>query len=322
MSDWQPTMSWETAQRRAEIISAIRAFFTERKVIEVETPLMCHGTITDLHLDAITAQFDWAEQGSEQLYLQTSPEYAMKRLLASGYQSIYQISKAFRNEQQGHLHNPEFTMLEWYRLGYSMQQLMEEVAELLIRVLGLTKVNYLSYQAAFIQFTEIDPLNSSIEQCLTYIEQQGKSESWLTQINSLDTLLQFIFCEFIEPKIGNDSPCFIFEFPASQASLATINERDERVANRFECYFKGIELVNGFEELTDVTLQRQRFEHDNQLRCSNKLPVKPLDERFLLALEKGLPSCSGVALGVDRLVMLALAKSQIKDVITFVTAQA
>lgn len=319
---WQPSMDWETAKQRAKLLSTIRAFFNKREVVEVDTPQMCSGTITDVHLDPISARYDWHQEGSVQLYLQTSPEYSMKRLLASGYQSVFQIAKAFRNEAEGRLHNPEFTMLEWYRIGFSMQELMAEVSELLIDVLAVTETEAYSYEQVFLTYTAINPLATSLAECLTFIDKQGKLEPWLEQANSLDTLLQFIFCEFIEPKIGQQLPCFVHSFPSTQASLATINADDPRVANRFECYFKGIELVNGFHELTDKELQLQRFEEDNHQRQEVGLEERPIDQKFMTALSHGLPACSGVALGIDRLIMLALGKASIKEVITFTTHNA
>ncbi|REL31093.1 elongation factor P--(R)-beta-lysine ligase [Thalassotalea euphylliae] len=319
---WQPSMDWETAQQRAKLLSAIRTFFNKRNVVEVETPQMCSGTITDVHLDPIPTSYDWHQDGACQLYLQTSPEYPMKRLLASGYQSIYQIAKAFRNEAEGRLHNPEFTMLEWYRVGFSMEELMNEVSELLTEVLSVKETEVCSYEQAFLTYTPINPLDTSLADCFGFISRQGKLEPWLEQTTSVDTLLQFIFCEWIEPKIGQKVPCFVHSFPSSQASLATINEADTRVANRFECYFKGIELVNGFHELTDQAQQLQRFEEDNQQRGLMGLDARTIDQKFLSALFHGLPACSGVALGIDRLMMLALDKESIKEVMTFTTHNA
>ncbi|MGB1201555.1 MAG: elongation factor P--(R)-beta-lysine ligase [Cognaticolwellia aestuarii] len=315
---WQPTMEWKVAQQRAEILKMIRAFFAERDVVEVETPALSNNTITDIHLEAIVTDYHYSTSGSRiPLYLQTSPEYAMKRLLASGYGDIYQLSKAFRNEPAGRIHNPEFTMLEWYRLGYDQHRLISEVAELLMIVLDVTDVEKITYQDVFVKNTAIDPLTTSLEECLSYIEVIGKQAQWLTESNDLDTLLQFIFCEQLEPIIGKEIPCFVYDFPASQASLAKINDKDERVASRFECYYKGIELVNGFDELDDYTVQLSRFNEDLDKRKALGLPYKAIDERFMQAIKHGLPNCAGVALGVDRLVMLALEAKHIQSVITF-----
>jgi len=315
--DWQPSMDWQTAKQRAEILKSIRDFFALRNVIEVETPALSQGTITDVHLEAISASYAFNETGISNLYLQTSPEYAMKRLLAAGYQSIFQLSKAFRNEEYGRVHNPEFTMLEWYRLDFTMEQLIKEVSDLLCEILNVDGSEIVSYQHAFLKHTKVDPLSTNIEECITFLKQKGKLENWLIEANCLDTLLQFIFCEFIEPNIGTSKPCFVHSYPASQAALAKLNMSDNRIANRFECYFKGIELVNGFDELTDSATQLQRFKDDNSKRLEKGLPVREIDIRFVNALKSGLPRCAGVALGVDRLVMLALNKRSIEQVLTF-----
>ncbi len=317
MESWQPTMSWETAQLRSRVINRIRSFFNERDVIEVETPLMARSTITDVHLDALTSTYDYLEEGSQTYYYQTSPEYLMKRLLASGYGDIYQITKAFRHEPFGRHHNPEFTLLEWYRLNYDHALLMDEVEGLLSYVLDTKSAIRLSYQEAFISFVHIDPLACSFEECIAFLKCESKCDDWLVESNNLDTVLQFIFTEFVEPHLGNDTPCFIFNYPVSQASLARVDAQDKRVANRFECYYKGIELANGFYELSDPQIQRERFELDNIARKNSGLPEREIDEQFMSSLASGLPECAGVALGIDRLIMLAGNLSSIKDVISF-----
>lgn len=313
---WQSDLSWENAKARAKIFSEIRSFFAERDVIEVDTPLLSQGTITDLHLDAFASSYKHLSEEVD-LFLQTSPEFAMKRLLASGYQSIYQLCKAFRDEPYGHHHNPEFTMLEWYRIRFDHFDLMKEVDDLLIAVLGCDKADSMSYQDAFIKHTGIDPLETNISDLKSFLAAKSKLDDWLLETTNLDTLLQFIFAEFVETNIGKDKPCFIYHFPASQASLAKISSRDSRVAERFECYFQGLELANGFHELTNAEEQFERFQKDNELRRNEGLVEKPIDVRFISALKFGLPDCAGVALGVDRLIMLALNKRDIDQVLTF-----
>ncbi len=316
---WQPSMDWATAVAKSKVLASIRNFFVSRDVVEVETPLLCHGTVTDVHLEAFKAEYLSSVNDKETLYLQTSPEFAMKRLLASGYQSIYQMCKAFRDEPQGRFHNPEFTMLEWYRLGFSMHDLIAEVDSFLQDILHTKPAGLISYQQTFIDKTGIDPLSTSINACISFISEKGKLSPWLEEETSLDTLLQFIFCEFIESKIGLEAPVFVHSFPASQASLAILDTNDMRVAKRFECYFKGIELANGFEELIDAKTQLSRFALDNSVRAANSLEQKNIDEKFISALEEGLPQCAGVALGVDRLLMLALDKPHIEQVVSFTT---
>lgn len=318
---WQPTLTWQNAQKRAQILQQIRQFFDERNVVEVETPALSQGTVTDVYLDALTCKYNFlADSSAEQsveLYLQTSPEFHMKRLLASGYGCIYSLAKAFRHEEAGNNHNPEFTMLEWYRIGFDQFQLMSEVSELLKTVLGCNEPILSSYQDIFIKTVGIDPLTASFLELVAILEQHGKAADWLIEQNDPDALLQFIFTELIEPTIGINEPCFIYNFPVAQASLATISEEDNRVAQRFECYYHGIELVNGFNELTDADEQVARFETDNTKRNSQGLEHRPIDNNFIAALNHGLPQCSGVALGVDRLVMLAIGLKDISEVQSF-----
>ncbi|MEI6893292.1 MAG: elongation factor P--(R)-beta-lysine ligase [Colwellia sp.] len=318
---WQPTLTWENAQKKAQILQQIRLFFSARNVIEVETPALSQGTVTDVYLDAFTCKYNFladspADQSAE-LYLQTSPEFHMKRLLASGYGCIYQIAKAFRHEESGRYHNPEFTMLEWYRIGFDQFDLMSEVAELLQAVLGGNKALFTSYQNIFVKVVGIDPLTAEFPALVNVLTKYNKSADWLIEMNDTDLLLQFIFTEIIEPTIGLNEPQFIYDFPVAQASLARVSTDDSRVAQRFECYFRGIELVNGFNELTDAKEQVARFEEDNAKRRAQGLVERPIDKRFIDALKHGLPQCSGVALGIDRLVMLALDVKDISEVQSF-----
>lgn len=323
---WQSTLTWQNAQKRAKILQQIRQFFAEREVVEVETPALSQGTVTDVYLDAFTCKYNFlADSSADQsvdLYLQTSPEFHMKRLLASGYGCIYSLAKSFRHEEAGCNHNPEFTMLEWYRIGFDQFDLMCEVSELLKSVLGCNEPLFTSYQDIFNQTVSIDPLVASFDELVAVLEQHNKSADWLIEMNDADLLLQHIFTEIIEPTIGIDQPQFIYDFPIAQASLATRSTDDPRVAQRFECYYSGIELVNGFNELTDATEQVSRFEQDNAKRRAQGLAVKPIDENFIAALIYGLPQCSGVALGVDRLVMLALGVQDISEVQSFLIERA
>ena len=318
---WQPNLSWQNSQKRAQILQQIRQFFSDRNVVEVETPALSLGTVTDVHLDAFSTRYNFINDSdlnqSTQLYLQTSPEFHMKRLLASGYGCIFQIAKAFRHEQAGRFHNPEFTLLEWYRLGFDHFDLMNEVAELLKIVLDCSEPLSITYQTLFIEQLGIDPLVANREQLLALITKQGKLSQWLINEPNNDILLQFIFSEIIEPNIGIDAPCFVYNFPKSQASLAKLCPDDKRVAQRFECYYQGVELVNGFNELSDANEQLKRFQQDNVTRIKCGFIGKPIEKHFISALVEGLSQCSGVALGIDRLVMLALKAQHIEQVISF-----
>lgn len=319
--NWKPSLHWEDAKSRAEILHKVRCFFIDNNIIEVETPVLSQGTITDPYIEAFSTPYNYLSDSdsssSKALYLQTSPEYSMKRLLASGYQSIYQISKAFRDEPYGRFHNPEFTLLEWYRIDIDHLQLMDEVEELLVKVLGQIETKKISYQNIFLEFLDIDPLDTSREKLLTVLNFHQKDIDWITEKDQADTLLQVIFSEIIERKMESNIAYFVYDFPINQASLARKSIIDERVAHRFECYFNGIELANGFYELTDPIEQEERFLKDNEQRKVNNSLDKPIDKRFIEAIENGLPDCSGVALGLDRLVMISLDKTHIEDVITF-----
>ena len=316
-ASWQPSAPISNLLKRAKILAEIRRFFADRGVLEVETPAMSQATVTDIHLVTFQTRFvgPGAAQGLD-LWLMTSPEYHMKRLLAAGSGPIYQMGRSFRNEEAGRHHNPEFTMLEWYRPHYDMYRLMNEVDDLLQQVLECQPAESLSYQQAFIRHLEVDPLSADKAQLREVAEKLGVGD--LAQAEEdRDTLLQLLFMLGVETKIGQDKPTFIYHFPATQAALAEISTEDHRVAERFEVYFKGIELANGFRELTDAREQRQRFEQDNRRRVARGLPQQPIDHNLLAALEHGMPACSGVALGVDRLVMLALKAESLSEVIAF-----
>jgi lysyl-tRNA synthetase class 2 len=323
---WQPTLTWQNSKKRAIILQQIRQFFAERNVIEVETPALSQGTVTDVYLDAFVCKYNFLANSSAQqstnLYLQTSPEFHMKRLLAAGYGCIYSLAKAFRHEEIGHHHNPEFTLLEWYRIGFNQFDLMNEVSKLLKTILGCNEPLFISYQESFIANTGIDPLTATFTDLVAVLIQHNKSADWLLKQNDKDALLQFIFTEIIESTIGINEPCFVYNFPVAQASLAKISPQDARVAERFECYYRGIELVNGFNELTDANEQQKRFQQDNAKRVAHGLPARAIDESFIAALNHGLPQCSGVALGVDRLVMLALRCQHINETLTFASDKA
>ncbi|OSN03470.1 poxB regulator PoxA [Lonsdalea britannica] len=316
-ASWQPSAPIANLLKRAEIMNEIRRFFSDRGVLEVETPAMSQATVTDVHLVPFDTQYvgPGAADGLK-LYLMTSPEYHMKRLLAAGSGPIYQLGRSFRNEESGRYHNPEFTMLEWYRPHYDMYRLMNEVDDLLQQVLECESAEMLTYQQAFQRHLDVDPLSADKAQLREVAETLGVGDV-AHQEEDRDTLLQLLFAVGVEVNIGREKPAFVYHFPATQASLAEISTEDHRVAERFEVYFKGIELANGFRELTDSAEQRQRFEQDNRKRAARGLPVQPIDENLLDALTAGIPDCAGVALGVDRLIMLALKAKSISEVIAF-----
>lgn len=321
-ADWQPCAPIANLLKRAKLINGVRHFFNERGVLEVETPAMSQASISDEHLVPFITRYvgPQAAQGMD-LYMMTSPEFHMKRLLAAGSGPIFQMGKCFRNEESGRYHNPEFTMIEWYRPGFDMYQLMNEVDDLIQQTIDCEAAELVSYQQLFTRILEIDPLVAEKEELKAVADKLNLSDVAADE-EDRDTLLQLLFAFGIEPHIGKEKPIFVYHFPASQASLAKISGEDRRVAERFEVYFKGVELANGFCELTDASEQRARFEKDNQKRQQRGLPVYPIDERFLAALAAGLPDCSGVALGVDRLIMIALEAEKIGDVMAFTVDRA
>jgi len=319
--NWRPNAPIENLRKRAAILTEIRQFFADRHILEVETPVMSQANVTDVHLVSFQTQLISSDMAiGPTLYMITSPEYHMKRLIAAGSGSIYQLGRSFRNEESGRLHNPEFTMLEWYRVGYDMIELINEVDELLQQILNCDIAERASYQQVFLDYLAIDPLTADIQQLSEAAAKLNLNNA--DKEKNPDTLLQFLFIEGIEPLIGRDKPIVIYHYPALQASLAKIDDNDYRIAERFEFYFKGIELANGFHELTNFTEQRQRFEQDNRYRVARGLTESLIDENFIAALQYGLPTCSGVSLGIDRLVMLALKATKLSEVMAFMIERA
>ncbi|WP_457913899.1 elongation factor P--(R)-beta-lysine ligase [Candidatus Gillettellia adelgis] len=317
VTSWRPSASIAHLLKRAKILAKIRRFFSDRNVLEVETPMLSRATITDIHLFPFQTRFI-GPSASEclTLYMITSPEYHMKRLVAAGSGSIYQLGRSFRNQEAGRLHNPEFTILEWYRIHYDMHSLINEVDDLLKQVLDYASAELLSYQQAYLHYLDIDPFLAKKKQ-LKKVANMLDLSNISDNEEDRDTLLQLLFTVGVVPYIGQNKPAFIYHFPASQAALAKLNTKDCRVAERFEVYFKGVELANGFNELTDSCEQRQRFEQDNNKRIEHGLQKNPIDTNLLDALQYGMPSCSGVALGVDRLVMLAVGAESLSEVLAF-----
>ena len=319
MSDWQPTASIKNLQRRAEYLAIVRQFFAQRQVLEVETPLLCQHAVTDPHMPVMQA--DNPVGGDAPYYLQSSPEYAMKRLLAAGSGPIYQLCKAFRGGEQSSRHNSEFTMLEWYRPGFDHFQLMAEISDLLMAVLQTPAAKQLSYREVFETHLSINPHQASLAEleklARKHIDIQMQSEN-------RDDWLNLLIAEVIEPKLGFEQPEFIYDYPASQAALAkvSVNKHGDAVAQRFELYINGMELANGYFELTDSVEQKKRFQQEQQLREQLGQPIMASDELLLAALEHGLPECAGVALGFDRLMMLAMKESAIKNVLSFTSDKA
>jgi lysyl-tRNA synthetase class 2 len=295
--------------QRARMLAKVRAFFSQREILEVDTPILSHAAPIDTHIEVMKISFQNGDKG----YLHTSPEYAMKRLLAEGSGDIYQLSHVFRAEEAGRLHNPEFTMIEWYRIGVLFQFLIDETLELIRLFLGDIPDDIYTYSQAFQKFVGIDPKTASPSDLKKIAEKNNLSltsdaDSW-----DKDTFLHFLMAFLIEPQFAGLN--IIRDFPSTQAALAKVSPCG--VAERFEVYFNGIELANGFHELTDPIEQRRRFVQANQERQKLGKEALPLDENFLSALEQGLPDSCGVAVGFDRLLMLQLKKERLSDVLSF-----
>lgn len=321
--DWRPVATLETLHRRAHMLADIRAFFAARNVLEVETPVLSHAMNPDPAIASFVTEYcmPGVNQGTP-LWLHTSPEFPMKRLLAAGSGSIYQICKVFRNGEAGRMHNPEFTMLEWYRMGFGIDELMAEVETLVKCILGetlsLLPTRRRTYRSVFMELLGLDPLTANEERLSRCASDHD------IHINvplCRDEWLDLLMSHLIEPRLEANRLEFIYDYPASQASLARI-KTDEGVAERFELYLNGMELANGFNELTDALEQRKRFEADIDARRHTGRPLGALDDRLLQALVSGLPACSGVALGIDRLLMTLLGSRHIHEVLAFPAAWA
>jgi elongation factor P--(R)-beta-lysine ligase len=349
--NFRPTASWETLALRAELLRKVRSFFDARAFLEVETPLLSADTVVDRHLDPFVTENSplplgegpgvrgpgvRATEGSgfgvqdsdsdihhsafsihhSSFFLQTSPEFAMKRLLASGGSAIYQIAKVFRRDESGPLHNPEFTMVEWYRVGDGMAEGMQLLGDLCETLLNRGPAERLSYRQAFEQHVGIDPLTADVARL--------KEAAVRLQINipesladDLDGWLDLLLVERVQPHLGVARPAIVYDYPASQAALSRVRPENPPVAERFELYVAGIELANGYHELTDAAELRRRNRRTNAQRRAAGKPELPEQSRLLAAMDFGLPPCSGVALGFDRAVMLAAGAKSLAEVIAF-----
>jgi lysyl-tRNA synthetase class 2 len=322
---WSPAAALQILRLRARLVARVRRFFAQRGVLEVETPMLSAAAATAPHLDSFSVDYHGPQTpASGRLYLHTSPEYPMKRLLAAGSGSIYQLCRVFRDGESGARHNPEFTLLEWYRVGYALPQLIDEVEALLRGVLAglreLPPARRIGYRELFRHYAQLDGLTATVAELRACLEAHGHRAPAGMDATGLDAWRDLVLTHVIEPRLSG--LVFVTDYPASQASLARIRPGEPPVAVRFECYLDGVELANGFHELADAGEQRRRFEHDNAARAQAGRPAMPLDEALLAALKAGLPECCGVALGFDRLVMAAAGAARIDDVLAFPVGRA
>ncbi len=303
---------------RARLYAQIRDFFQQRAVLEVETPISAIYGNPDPNIESMQTRYKMQGAKEEQvLYLQTSPEFAMKRLLAEGSGSIYQLCKVFRNGEKGRYHHPEFTLLEWYQLNYSLEALMQEVADLIQLLLNQSiPVCFYPYYTLFDTFLDLNVIqttSSQLQNKAIELKLNSASELILDKNGWLDYLISL----YIIPKLNPEQLSFIYHYPPEQASLAQIKASSPPVAERFELVYRGLELANGFHELRDPKEQLARFEQENQQRKAQNLSIIPLDMNLIKALEKGLPDCSGVALGIDRVLMIQQNVTDLIQVLTF-----
>lgn len=308
--NWQPTASLAMLRERATLIAAIRDFFSEREVLEVEVPALGATTVSDTNLESLHVYRRESLMG----YLQTSPEYYMKRLLAAGSGAIFSLAKAYRSDELGRYHNPEFTMLEWYRPGFDDRVLADEVVQLCKRLEPQVQAQYVSYGDVFREHCGLNPHLATDSQLAAHARKK-LNVAWQNEPRSL--WLDLLFSHLVEPQLNG--LVVVYDYPECQCALARLGHDafGHVVSRRFEVYWRGVELANGYWELCDAAEQRQRFEQDNRARTAQgKVAIEP-DRALIAALESGLPDCAGVALGVDRLMMCVTGKTQIRDVISF-----
>lgn len=312
MSDFLPTANIATLKTRATLLRRVRQFFDELGFTEVQTPLLSADTVVDRHLDPVPV-----ELSGRPMWLQTSPEFAMKRLLSAGMTAIYEITPAFRVGESGSQHNPEFTMLEWYRCGDSYEDGMQLLADLVSHVLDVPTAKRVTMASAFEIHAGFDPSERSAAQLQTACDENSVAYPASMAPDDWDTWFDLLFTALVQPHLGTDGPVIVHDYPASQSALARIRRGTPDVAERFELFIDGVELANGYHELLDAEELLQRNEKINEQRRADGKSELPEEGRLLEAMRAGLPPCVGVALGFDRLVMLAVGADSIQDVLTF-----
>jgi lysyl-tRNA synthetase class 2 len=320
MPDWLPSASWSIIELRAELLRRVREFFAERGFLEVETPLLSSESVIERHIDPLSLTLfndPCSPDVGPRFWLQTSPEAAMKRLMAAGGEAIYQITRSFRGGERGRLHNPEFTIVEWYCRGDSPDPAMTLLSDLCDALLDRGQAERISYGDAMRQYAGVDSARALVAEMAALAVEQKVSVPASLAADDRDGWLSFLYTLLVEPRLGETHPAIIFDWPTSQAALARIRQDDLAVAERFELYVGGIELANGYHELCDPAELRGRMDSANARRVADGKPALPVPERLLAAMESGMPNCCGVALGLDRVVMLAAGAKNLADVLSF-----
>jgi lysyl-tRNA synthetase class 2 len=316
--DFRPTASWENLRLRADLLRRLREFFAEHEFLEVETPILSADTVVDRHLDPFLTEMPVGPDAApRKLWLQTSPEFAMKRLLAAGGEAIYQVIRAFRLGEQGPLHNPEFTMVEWYRTGDGMDEGMKLTSDLCDVLLQRGPAQRVSYAEAFRRHAGVDPHTAGAEELVAAAERCGVEPPASLSREDRDGWLDLLLAERVQPHLGHERPVILYDYPAGQAMLAKVRAEQPAVAERFELYVSGIELANGYHELLDPAELRRRSAEANTQRRADGKSTLPEQSRLLAAMQAGLPAAVGVSLGFDRLVMLAAGAKSLDEVMAF-----
>jgi lysyl-tRNA synthetase class 2 len=316
---WQPTAGLAHIELRSRVVWGLRKFFHSSGFSEVHTPVLSRDCVVDRHIDPISlpsTALAIADLNGQTYYLQTSPEFCMKRMLAAGATRIYQIAQVFRSGERGSYHNPEFTMVEWYRVGDDLDAAVELLSQLLQAIIPGCQPKRLSYRDAFLQDAGLCPLESSVAMLASAASQHSLAvdANWSSD---RDDWLNLLFSEIIQPRLGHSHPTIITDYPASQSALARLSEKDSRVAQRFELFMAGIELANGYHELLSANELAERNQIVNRQRCRDGKPTLPAESQLLEAMRAGLPACSGCALGLDRLLMVIGKAQSIDQVIAF-----
>jgi lysyl-tRNA synthetase class 2 len=316
-ADFRPAASWGNLRLRAGLLQRLRHFFDERGFLEVETPILSADTVVDRHIEPFCVAEAGAPAAGQRLWLQTSPEFCMKRLLAAGGRAIYQVTRAFRQGERGRLHNPEFTMVEWYRVGDGMAEGMRLLSELCEALLAEGPAGQISYRQAFERYVGLDPHTAQGPSLASAAVARGVVVPESLSADDCDGWLDLLLAECVGPHLGIGRPVILYDYPAGQAALARVRPGQPPVAERFELYVSGVELASGYHELLDPAVLRDRSAESNALRRVDGKQALPEGSRLLAAMEAGLPTVTGVALGFDRLVMLAAGAKCLDEVMAF-----